>query len=95
MAGRANNTMNPHTTPRVFPTRSLGPSASQQQQQQQQQQTQHQQFQQHRQSLAPQNTSSEEYGAIADEDREHIDEVVRRPNISSRNSCPATDVVIV
>ncbi|KAH7319719.1 hypothetical protein B0I35DRAFT_429679 [Stachybotrys elegans] len=53
--------MNSHTTPRVFPMRSM-PAASSQAHQQ-------------RQSLAPQVSANDDYSAIADEDRAHIDEV--------------------
>lgn len=67
--------MNPHATPRPFPGRSIGPGSLQQHQfQQTHQQSQPQQPQ--RQPLAPQVSASEEYASIADEDREHIDEVV-------------------
>lgn len=75
--------MNSHTTPRPLPGRSIGTGATshfqplQQQQQLQQQQPQQQQGSQRpQQPLAPQVSSSEEYRAITDEDREHIDEVV-------------------
>ncbi|KAG5976790.1 hypothetical protein E4U55_007243 [Claviceps digitariae] len=70
--------MNSHTTPRPFAGRSLGIGSLQQQQQYQQNQqaSQQQQHQQHqRPPLAPQVSTNEEYGSIADEDREHIDEV--------------------
>lgn len=65
--------MNPHATPRPFPGRSIGPSSLQHQFQQTQQP---QPQQQQRQPLAPQVSANEEYASIADEDREHIDEVV-------------------
>ncbi|KAG5996476.1 hypothetical protein E4U52_006546 [Claviceps spartinae] len=75
--------MNSHTTPRTFAGRSLGIGSIQQQQQYQQnqqnqqtsQQQQQQQQQQQRAPLPAQVSSNEEYAAIADEDREHIDEV--------------------
>lgn len=71
--------MNPHATPRPFPGRSIGVGSIQQQQQyQQNQQSSHQQQQQQQQPrppLAPQVSTNEEYSSIADEDREHIDEV--------------------
>ncbi|KAL3956288.1 hypothetical protein ACCO45_009134 [Purpureocillium lilacinum] len=57
--------MNPHTTPRPFPMRAMAGSSSQQPQQQQRT----------RQPPAPQVTTNEEYGAIAEEDRDHVDEV--------------------
>lgn len=68
--------MNPHATPRPFPGRSIGPGSIQQHQFQQTQQQQGQQQQPQRQPLAPQVSANEEYASIADEDREHIDEVV-------------------
>ncbi|KAI9151664.1 Cell division control protein 31 [Paramyrothecium foliicola] len=53
--------MNPHATPRPFPLRSIpGGSSSNQQQ---------------KQPVAPLVSNNEEYGAIADEDRAHIDEI--------------------
>lgn len=55
-------TMNAHTTPRPFAMRSIAGASNQQPQQ--------------KQPPPPQVSSNEEYGAIADEDREHIDEVV-------------------
>ncbi|GAB0131743.1 hypothetical protein EsDP_00000202 [Epichloe bromicola] len=70
--------MNPHATPRPFAGRSIGVGSIQQQQQyQQNQQSSHQQQQQQqpRPPLAPQVSTNEEYSSIADEDREHIDEV--------------------
>ncbi|KID92835.1 centrin, partial [Metarhizium majus ARSEF 297] len=67
--------MNPHATPRPFPGRSIGPSSLQHQFQQSQQNQQPQPQQQQRQPLAPQVSANEEYASIADEDREHIDEV--------------------
>lgn len=70
--------MNSHTTPRPFAGRSIGLGPIQQQQQYQNQQpSQQQQQQQQRPPLAPQVSTNEEYASIADEDREHIDEVVR------------------
>ncbi|PFH58898.1 hypothetical protein XA68_13065 [Ophiocordyceps unilateralis] len=63
--------MNPHTTPRPFALRSAGAGASSQQQPQQRPA----QAQAQAQAPPPQVSSSDEYSAIADEDREHIDEV--------------------
>lgn len=57
--------MNSHATPRTFPLRSMPAGTSQAQQQRQQ-------------PLAPQVSANEEYSAIPDEDRAHIDEVVSR-----------------
>ncbi|KFA68211.1 hypothetical protein S40285_01621 [Stachybotrys chlorohalonatus IBT 40285] len=54
--------MNSHATPRTFPLRSMPAGTSQAQQQRQQ-------------PLAPQVSANEEYSAIPDEDRAHIDEV--------------------
>ncbi|KYK55163.1 hypothetical protein DCS_07125 [Drechmeria coniospora] len=74
--------MNPHTTPRPYPARSIASIAgnpNQQPQQQHQPQTQqHQQLppaRPQRQPPAHQASANEEYGVIADEDRDHIDEV--------------------
>lgn len=58
--------MNSHTTPRGYPFRPL-PGASSHQQSQKQP------------VAPPQVSNNEDYNTIADEDREHIDEVVRAP----------------
>lgn len=56
--------MNPHATPRPFPIRSIPGGSGQQTAQQ-------------RQPVAPQVSNNEEYNTMPEEDREHIDEVVR------------------
>ncbi|PHH80606.1 hypothetical protein CDD82_1648 [Ophiocordyceps australis] len=69
--------MNSHQTPRPFPSRSIGPSGQSAHQSQQQHQPSHPhtlpQSQQQR-SSAPV-VLGDEYAALADEDRDHIDEV--------------------
>ncbi|POR39384.1 Cell division control protein 31 [Tolypocladium paradoxum] len=62
--------MNTHSTPRPFAMRSIAGGSSQQPQQ--------------RQPPAPQVSTNEEYGAIPDEDRDHIDEVAHAAHTPDR-----------